>query len=1174
MNTFILDRRWLFSGVMTVVAFAGLMYAVAFAAIGFGSVSSNANSSSGASTIVIDKPSSTAEGDFLIAGIAFDDGEDRTITPPSGWTLIERTDNNDYIGFVTYWKIAGGSEGPSYSWGITSSDRAAGGIIRYTGVDTSNPIDDSAENEGHSTTLTAPSVTTTGDDHVVVMFFAEEDDEDLDVATSTTERYDVENSHSSGPRTSAVDFTKASAGPTGTKAIEIDGGNERWITQTVALKVAPPSGTVVIVKNALPDDAQNFDFTSDVTGNTAFSLDDDADGTLSNTKTMTSVPVGTYTVTEGAVSGWTLTDLTCTGDEGDSVGNEETGVATIDLDVGETITCTYTNTKHGSITIEKQTLPDGDEADFTFAGDVSGTLSDDESATVSDLMPDSYTSTETVPAGWDLTDISCDDEGSGEDIGTGTATFDLDPGEDITCVFTNTKRGQIHIEKFADPLGQTFGFTMNGPDVEESTELTINSEDGATDTFDNLPAGSGYSVSEEVPDGWSGDQDVSCLSGEDNVNPNDFPLPPGGEIYCTFNNTEYAVIAGRKFEDMNADGESGESEEGLDGWTINLYQYDEEDDEWYFEDSDVTNEEGGAYSFSSLLPGSYRVCEEGKENWYQSMPSSQSVCGEGEDEEQYGYEFTLGAGVTEDGIDFGNYKYGKKIEGKKFEDVDGDGIKDGGDDWLSGWTIYLDLNGNNALDDGEPYDETDGGGKYKFDQNLMEDFGLNLIPGSYTVREVLQGGWTQTAPNGDEHNIVLYSDDESKDNHFGNFESAYVSGYKWEDADGDGYWDEGEYGLSGWTIRATNEDDDEKTNVTDENGYYIIYFGPTELGEWTVFEDLQNGWLQTYPEDGSYDVILEGSGDSAVERDFGNWKYPVVTGYKWNDLDGDGMWDENESAIEGWAMALGKRGTPEGEEQPIPIEIVALSLTGSNGAFSLTATTTGNYEVFEESQNGWTPTHPAARDSFFDITYDIDVGGRSFNIDSFFDVFADINQLPSGYQIQYDDHDQQIRFGNHYTPPETGGGETSPETIPPAGNGPIVGPGGIGVGGQVLGASIGPGGEETGEVLGEATCSEPLLTQYLGPGRPGNDPAQVTLLQNFLNGEVAAGLPVTGYYGPLTMAAVNTFQLKYWQEVLAPWVPFGLPTDHTTTGFVGKLSLWKVNSLICPGLDIPVPQIP
>ena len=41
-------------------------------------------------------------------------------------------------------------------------------------------------------------------------------------------------------------------------------------------------------------------------------------------------------------------------------------------------------------------------------------------------------------------------------------------------------------------------------------------------------------------------------------------------------------------------------------------------------------------------------------------------------------------------------------------------------------------------------------------------------------------------------------------------------------------------------------------------------------------------------------------------RDFGNWLNPLpdIAGYKWNDLDGDGVWDADEPGLNDWDIYL------------------------------------------------------------------------------------------------------------------------------------------------------------------------------------------------------------------------------------------------------------------------------
>jgi uncharacterized repeat protein (TIGR01451 family) len=124
------------------------------------------------------------------------------------------------------------------------------------------------------------------------------------------------------------------------------------------------------------------------------------------------------------------------------------------------------------------------------------------------------------------------------------------------------------------------------------------------------------------------------------------------------------------------------------------------------------------------------------------------------------------------------------------------------------------------------------------------------------------------------------------------------------------------------------------------------------------------------------------------------------------------------------------------------------------------------------------------------------------------------------------------------------------------------------------GSGPGSGGNSGGLVLGASTdapaeaqvCSTPLLTKYMRLGLP-NDPSEVSKLQTFLNGEMSSGIPVTGFFGPMTEDAVKAFQLKYASDILAPW---GITQP---TGYVFKRTLWKVNMIYCSALDIPAPQV-
>ena len=104
---------------------------------------------------------------------------------------------------------------------------------------------------------------------------------------------------------------------------------------------------------------------------------------FSNTFTSELLPANaTYVVTETVVDGWDLTGLVCTSTRSTSTATPAAPSVSIELAAGDTVTCTFTNTQRGSITIVKDAVPDHPQ-DFTFSGDLGDfTLDDDPTMTL------------------------------------------------------------------------------------------------------------------------------------------------------------------------------------------------------------------------------------------------------------------------------------------------------------------------------------------------------------------------------------------------------------------------------------------------------------------------------------------------------------------------------------------------------------------------------------------------------------------------------------------------------------------------------------------------------------------------------------------------------------------------------------------------------------------------
>ena len=126
-------------------------------------------------------------------------------------------------------------------------------------------------------------------------------------------------------------------------------------------------------------------------------------------------------------------------------------------------------------------------------------------------------------------------------------------------------------------------------------------------------------------------------------------------------------------------------------------------------------------------------------------------------------------------------------------------------------------------------------------------------------------------------------------------------------------------------------------------------------------------------------------------------------------------------------------------------------------------------------------------------------------------------------------------------------------------------------------AGGGPAGTPPGEVLGaedeELACGDTLLKEFIKFGA-NNNPEEVKKLQTFLNEHEGESLPVTGFYGPLSYAAVKRFQQKYFDEIIKPWVALGWSSDPS--GYVYKTTRRWINILHCENVDktMPVLELP
>jgi hypothetical protein len=369
----------------------------------FRAASSGGNA--GATTITLSKPAGVVAGDFLIAQVSVRDNP--IITAPAGWTFLRRENSPALLSQLAqaiYYKFVGATEPASYTWTFSSSQNASGGIIAYTGVDTTSPIDASSGMVGTGPTATAPSVVTTAPDEMVVAFFGMARSTGLSTPAGMTERYEVVSGGGGGATalstSMAADVVQTTPGPTGNKTSTDGATGAAWVGQLVALRPgnrttsttldcpattpanSPASCTVTVTDTdtgtkSAPAGTVDFTFTAQPAGSTASVTPDPCTLAPSSTSTSTCTVVfsadtiGSYTVSAAYSPAPATVHLPSLGSDTISVVARSTSTvlncpASTPANSPASCTVTVTDTAAGT-----KSAPAG-TVDFTFSSEPAG----------------------------------------------------------------------------------------------------------------------------------------------------------------------------------------------------------------------------------------------------------------------------------------------------------------------------------------------------------------------------------------------------------------------------------------------------------------------------------------------------------------------------------------------------------------------------------------------------------------------------------------------------------------------------------------------------------------------------------------------------------------------------------------------------------------------------------
>jgi uncharacterized repeat protein (TIGR01451 family) len=476
--------------------------------------------------------------------------------------------------------------------------------------------------------------------------------------------------------------------------------------------------TLNVVKKTVGGDA-TFPFSStgglpDPAVNGNFSLTT-AGGTKS--QAFNGLENGDYSVTEGAApAGWSFTSAACVNDDTQgTVGTISSQTASVSLTRGESVTCTFTNTRQATLTVNKVLAPSNDPGKFNLQidGNTAGTganVGNNGTTGAIAVTPGSHTVGETAGTGTSLGNYV--GVISGDCAANGSVT--VAPGDSKVCTITNTLRpGHLTLVKHVtndnggDAVAADWTLTATGAGNDP------NSFSGAGGAGPNVVTPNVvYTLTESAgPSGYTASA-FDCTGGGTQV-ANTIKLAPGDNVTCTITNDDVApTITVTKVVVPSTD-------KGTFNFTINGNLNDNGTDGYGNGDST------GAVPVSA---GDQTITESGNGNTNLSDYSSQWTCS-GVDGSHAGTTINLSSvGVGENvTCTFTNTKLATLIVVKKVDNSNGGGSKGAGD-----FTIHVTGDGFAMAAAGSSSGTTYSG----------------LLPGLYTVSEDAVAGYNLTGISG------------------------------------------------------------------------------------------------------------------------------------------------------------------------------------------------------------------------------------------------------------------------------------------------------------------------------------------------------------------------------------------------------------------------------------------
>ena len=318
-----------------------------------------------------------------------------------------------------------------------------------------------------------------------------------------------------------------------------------------------------------------------------------------------------------------------------------------------------------------------------------------------------------------------------------------------------------------------------------------------------------------------------------------------------------ATISGTVWNDLNGDGIREQGEGGLAGWAISAVSTNPLPVTGTPPVSaPIVTVSGADGSYQLTVPaGSYTIRETPQPGWQITAPATGS------------YSVTVHGGDAITGDDFGDHCLMATIAGTVWNDLNGNGTRDPGENGLAGWTISAVSSAATSAGAAGATAISGPDGSYQ----------LTVPAGSYVIRELPRPGWQVTAPATGSYSVTVHGGDAVTGDDFGDHcILATISGAVWNDLNGDGIRETGENGLAGWTIYAAGISPQPVVGVQPASPSFVAVSGAdgsyqlsVPAGTYVIRETPRPGWQVTAPTAGFYSVTVAGGG-AVTGEDFGD----------------------------------------------------------------------------------------------------------------------------------------------------------------------------------------------------------------------------------------------------------------------------------------------------------------